>query len=293
MTSTIKIPIASLTTHPDQFLFDGTLAEADEYALREDLRINGQRDPIKILEDRTIVDGHQRTRLLGELGHAEVLAIVIELDGDEKQQRVQFLQQNMSRRQLSPLQHARLELRLYEADHGLNVGEATDPRRWDEVKAVVRHRVQGSPRHVNRVLRVVLLPDPIIIAVEQGRLSMTIAEKLDKLDAEELAAVVEQIEEALADDAADINAIAKSYLAAPQPKWNPERDFDQLCTVLESFADQHGANIQKMGHRFLPYLARLGNGKAMLDRLVAQLETIDPDADPFADLAELLEGADD
>lgn len=290
----ISIPIASLVTHPDQYLFDGTLDDADEHALREDLRANGQRDPIKILADGTIVDGHQRVRLLQEQGHSEVLAIMVELDGDENQQRVQFLQQNMSRRQLSPLQHARLELRLYEANHGLDVGEATNPRRWGEVKAVVRHRIQGSSRHVNRVLRVVLLPDSVIFAVEQGRLSMTVAEKLDKLDHEELAAVVEDIQNALDNGTDDINPIAKAYLPETRSRCNPDRDFENLCSTLESFQEMHGDHIGEMtARRFVNFLARLKDGAVMLDRLIAQLETIDPNADPFAGLADLLEGADD
>ena len=296
--------IAGLQPHPDQQLYDGTLAEADEHALREDLRVNGQRDPIKILADGTIVDGHQRVRLLEELGHAEVLAIEVELDGDEYQQRADFLRHNMSRRQLCPLRHASLELRAFEADNGWEVGEANNPRRWSDVKDAVRARLQGSDRHVNRVLRVVLLPSPVITAVEQGRLSMTVAEKLDKLEPDDLAAVVEEIEEALAAGTNDINPIAKAYLPETQTKCNPDRDFEKLCESLEAFGRNHGEHIGKMtARRFLKYLVRLLPGKAMLDRLVAQLQTINTDTvvdaddgndtNPFGEQAEMLEDGDD
>ena len=286
--------IATLIMHPDQGLYEGTLAEADEHVLREDLRTNGQRDPIKILANGTILDGHQRVRLLQELGHTEVLAIVVELTGDEFEQRAAFLKHNMSRRQLSPLQHARLQLHLYEAERGWGIGEATDPRRWREVKDAIRHRLTGSERHVTRLLRVILLPPPVVTAVEKGRLGMILAEKLDKLEADELAAVVEEIEQALADDTADINAIVKAYMPEARTRCNPGRDFEILCSALQSFADKHGESIQKMtARRFVAFFSRLENGKALLDRLIAQLETIDPDADPFADLADLLEGDDD
>lgn len=293
MSVTITIPIASLRPHPDQHLFDGTLAEADEHGLREDLHANGQRDPIKILADGTILDGHQRARLLGELGHSEVLAIVVELVGDEFEQRSAFISQNLSRRQLSPLQRGVLMVRKFEADRGMGIGEALQPRHWRRVKAAVADILGVSGRHANRVLRILLLPHPVVTAVDQGRLSMSVAEKLDTLEAENLQSVVEEIEQALADDTADINAIVKQYLADPQPKWKPERDFDRLCTALETFNETHGANTEQIGRRFLPWLARLVTGKALLDRLVAQLEAVDPDADPFADLADFLGGDDD
>lgn len=271
------VAICELKTHPDQHLYDGTLADADEQALLEDLRAHGQRDPIKILADGTILDGHQRVRLLGKLGHDKVLAVVVEVDGDAYQQRAAFLRQNLSRRQLSALQHSRLELRLYEAENGLPVGEATNPSRWQAVRRVIRDRIQGSDRHISRVLRVVLLPDPVITAVEQGRLKMTSAEKLDQLDTDTLAEVIEAIEAAL-DSYVDINVIVDAVLPAPRRKRDLDRDLRRAFDAIETIEQHYDDQIDNLKHRrWGKHLARCTAAKSTLDRVFQSIGAIQPE----------------
>lgn len=272
------VAISELKTHPDQHLYDGTLAEADEQALYEDLRANGQRDPIKVLTDGTVLDGHQRIRLLRKLGHDSVLAVAVEVDGDTYQQRAAFLRQNMSRRQLNALQHAKLELRLYEAENSLPVGEATNPSRWSAVRTIMLGRLKGSDRHINRVLRVVLLPDTVIAAVEQGRLKMVLAEKLDQLDRDTLAGVVEAIESGLESDQ-DINAIVDATLPVPQRKRDLDRDLRRAFDAIETIEQHYDDQIGNLKHRrWGQHLPRCTAAKATLDRVFQSIEatTLNP-----------------
>lgn len=285
---TTTLAIQQLRPHPDQQLYADTFGHTDANLLREDLRANGQRDPIKVSRDGVIIDGHQRVRLLAELGHDRVMAVVTgDLPRDDRQRRAEFLRHNLARRQLSTLQQARLALRLFEAEQGMDIGQAADPRHWRAVADYFVTLRGCSRRHALRTLRVLLTPAPILTAVDHGLLKMTLAEKVESLPRQEqdqLAVEVEQqvtrIEAAgiqggskevkrLSRDLADL--VADAVGSTRGQHGGGRRSFDDLMRALRDFVPVVEPQVDELRpHRIERHLARIARAKALLERLQAR-----------------------
>jgi hypothetical protein len=103
----------TLTEHPQQHTYNRDLADHAIQTLADDLKRNGQREPIQILPDGTILDGCQRRRalLLNGETHARVMVRWDLADADEATIEMRFLEFNPNRRQLDPLESARTAIR--------------------------------------------------------------------------------------------------------------------------------------------------------------------------------------
>jgi ParB-like chromosome segregation protein Spo0J len=287
--------IVNLKTNPLQELYTGTFSTADETSLRTDLATNGQRDPVKLLPDGTIRDGHQRVRLLQQLGHEAVQAIVVEPAEDAHAERAAFLRENFSRRQLTALQRGRLAIRVWEAEHGLGVGDAQQLRYWHDLKPVIADVVRGTDRHRIRVLRILLLPDPVINAVDAGIVKMTDAEKLDKLSADGLNALAEAVVDAGDDRDAIRNAVRDAIPITNRPprKQAITNRLDAIIKATEVFNDHHAEHIRGMSPSgWRAYVEPPKNSKSTIDALLARL-TGDADDDALADVVVDVKGVSD
>lgn len=105
-----KWPVDRLLDSPYQReLFDDlTDAQLDELAA--DMDANGQRDPIYILPDGTVLDGHQRRRAAQKLGWEEVDVVVRDdlASADAGTIETFMINCNLHRRQMDPLAVARV-----------------------------------------------------------------------------------------------------------------------------------------------------------------------------------------
>src|SRR5262245_52989614 len=100
--------LSRLKDHPLQAAAFGDLPEQELEALAEDMRKNGQRQPVEALPDGTVVTGHQRVRAARMLGWAEV-AVVVRADlarAGEAAVEAHLLADNLVRRHLTPLARA-------------------------------------------------------------------------------------------------------------------------------------------------------------------------------------------
>lgn len=95
----------------------------DYKALKNDIAKNGIRLPLEILEDYTIIDGHQRLRVAKELGITEVPCLIKKLT--DWQAKIWVITANLTRRQLSAPQRALAIAKLSEL---YEVGRGTNPR---------------------------------------------------------------------------------------------------------------------------------------------------------------------
>jgi ParB family chromosome partitioning protein len=102
-------PISSLRPHPSQAKFFAPLTEVELQALADDLRANGQRQPIEILPDNSIICGHQRVAAAKLLGWDEMDVVVREdlAQADEWTVEQHLINDNLVRRQMSELDVAR------------------------------------------------------------------------------------------------------------------------------------------------------------------------------------------
>lgn len=188
---TVQWPISKLKHNPKQAEFFGSIGEA----LLQDLKANmtrfGQRTPIEIAADGTIIDGHQRVEAARQLGWTEIDVMVV--DGTPAELEERFITANATRRQLSPLQRARCAKALMEIEKG------KPKRRYDEEKqrGQLRDRIGAllhiSGREVDRLLSVLKTPQSVQNAYEAGKISIDLAGKVAKLSEQQREQLDEQI----------------------------------------------------------------------------------------------------
>ena len=124
---------------PLQKIYYDDVSQSELAALRKDLRDNGQRDPIHVYPIRSkkgqekyaLLDGEKRKICLEANGETEVRAIIHQdlADADEATIESEFLKFNYLRRQLHPLDKAKIALRLFEIERNREPGEL---RHWEE-----------------------------------------------------------------------------------------------------------------------------------------------------------------
>jgi ParB family chromosome partitioning protein len=168
--------LAKLKDHPLQAATFGDLPEAEIAALAEDLKANGQKVPIDVLPDGTVVAGHQRVRAARMLGWKAVAAVVRTdlAEAGPAAVEAHFLGDNLHRRHLSPLARARCVRRLLELDAGRATRSFTDRQR-EQLKTAIGRRLGLSLRSVNRYLAVLDAPAEVQQALERGRLTLIAA----------------------------------------------------------------------------------------------------------------------
>jgi ParB-like chromosome segregation protein Spo0J len=104
----VEIELARLRPNPRQSDIFGDVSEAEILALAEDIATNGQREPIHVVADGTILAGHERVRALKSLGRTTIRAVVHEhASPDDDDAFVFMVNDNFGRRQLGPLGIAR------------------------------------------------------------------------------------------------------------------------------------------------------------------------------------------
>lgn len=71
-----KWKLNRLNDHPKQALNFDDVPDKELAALAADMKRRGQRDPVEILPDGTVIAGHQRVRAAERLGWKEIDVIV-------------------------------------------------------------------------------------------------------------------------------------------------------------------------------------------------------------------------
>ena len=110
--------LSQLKPHPLQAQYFKDLSPGEFTGLADDIRLNGLKQPIEILPDGTIIQGHQRTKVLKHLAKKEheVLVRYDLADAEPEVIEREFLSDNLNRRQLGPVARARVATRLFELE---------------------------------------------------------------------------------------------------------------------------------------------------------------------------------
>src|SRR4051812_27969140 len=104
-----KWKIAKLQDHPRQAEMFGDVDDGELKALAENMEKRGQRDPVEVTPNGTVIAGHQRVRAAKLLGWNEIDVVVrhdLAAEGDSAVEEL-FLEDNFFRRHLSPLTRAK------------------------------------------------------------------------------------------------------------------------------------------------------------------------------------------
>ncbi len=232
-------PVAELHPHPDNAIYSD-LSELELRSLAADMATRGQQHPIDILPDGTIVGGHQRWRAAQLLGWKTIRCRVrYDLAREGVDAIEQFLlRDNFDRRQLQPLQVARVYRRLRELEK-----RRKSPR--DDVSGDVRDfiakRFGKSGRTLDRWARLLDAPVEIQNAVVGGKLKLIDGCKVVDLDDEIQQCISQRI-----GDGEEPTGVVQSYFT--QKKADAEnvgtllgrflRDLKRHTTVMSSRVDE-------------------------------------------------------
>jgi ParB family chromosome partitioning protein len=223
-TKTIKLRISLLKTNPRQDDFYRPCTGVEDRGLIGQIKRQGQQQPIVVVPtpDGTfvILDGHRRARVMAEAGFAEILALVrYDLAGASPEAvEAEFLNYNAARRQLHPLEQARIAKRLLELEAGrprgnLSSGDVT------RLKIELGERFGMSGRNLDRYLRVLETPVEVQNAVRDGLLLLTSAARVAGVDKSVRAALAGRVR-GLKDKQA-VRDIVAEYLTPGRQRSSP------------------------------------------------------------------------
>jgi ParB family chromosome partitioning protein len=152
-------PVAGLKPYSRQAGFFPPPPEHEVKELAADLEANGLLQPVEVLPDKTIVCGHKRVQAAKMLGWTHVTVWVREDLAARGPAAVEtrFIQDNVTRRQLSPLELGRCYLRLRELAKGAGRDRLAndDPQ---DLRDQIGQRLGRSGRTLDRYLSVLRTP---------------------------------------------------------------------------------------------------------------------------------------
>lgn len=224
MTRREKWNLADLKPHPKQAEIFGDLPAAIFEELKQDIETNGLKHPIEVLPDGTILSGHQRRRVLMDLGYTATTVLVRHdlAEAEESEIEDVFLTANTARRQLSPLARIRIEIRRHE----IKV-ERPWPKMYAHQVARLRdHLVESlemTARNVGRYLAVLRTPRAVQDAFEAERITLQQAAKVATLREEVQGEIAEQLPQA-----EDPKALVKTFFVANRKSYT-------VCNQYRSF----------------------------------------------------------
>ena len=247
-----RVRIGDLRAHPRQGELFPDLPPSELAALVADLRKNGQREPIRILPDGTVLCGHQRVRAARELGWDSVQAIVVNFD-NEDDALLLVVSDNVRRRQLGPIALARI----YDTLSRIEWAEGRQP--GTDLRDEIAGRIGGKcGRTLDRYRRLLRLPWAILQAVESGQLAMSVGLRILRLPSnvrDEIAAEIDRGEEA-----------------------------DQV--VARHLVSNKAAEVDRLREQYRRMLGELRTGMRMLDRRLGDVVGYGPDSDDAITIAE-------
>jgi ParB-like nuclease domain len=174
--------LSELKQHPQQAALFHDL-EGDEFdALIASIEQEGLREPVQVTPDGTIIDGHQRVRVAVQLGWNEIrVRIRGDLDGNPDAIARAHIEANLVRRQLGPLDKARLARRLMELERGRR-SASFSTQEQEELRDRVGGRIGYSGRHAQRLINILSAPMAVQQAFSRGQLPLVEADKASRLD---------------------------------------------------------------------------------------------------------------
>ena len=270
-----KWKIIKLKPHPRQESIFCDVPDEELAALAENIKKHGLRDPVEILPDGTIICGHQRVRAAKLLGWKEVDVIIREDLAAAGPEAVEtyFVEDNLLRRQLSPLGRARCLKRLAEIEEGKAAAHFGFMKK-EALKAQLAERMQMSPRNIDRYLLILNSPIPVQLAFDRNEISLINTGKVALMSETAQNDIAQRIEngEAAAKVIAD-------YLAAAKSNVNEvERAFDRLYYALKRDMPYLGGRRFQINQRKLTRtLPTLKEAESVLSKIIKQVERKHPD----------------
>jgi ParB/RepB/Spo0J family partition protein len=276
--------IECLHPHPQQGMIYECLSPGDLQALAENLSREGQHQPVDVLPSNnnsglpggTIVDGHNRVAAAKLLGWTDIVVRVrwdlqnATPDAIESA----YLEANLHRRQLHPLDKAAVAIRLFEIERKKPHGSIAHGSDECDARDRVGKAVGLSGRHLQRLFRVLLTPRPVQRAVRDGHLPIVVGEKVEGLGAEKQKQLAAEI--AALTDPAETKGIVARFLGNPSGRHRKASDaiaafskaIDKVISDLSGRANKvPTATINK-------HLPSLRRAQKVIQQWIATVDTV-------------------
>lgn len=214
------LSLEDLDPFPLQTTFFQNCTDGEDAALEEDLRCNGQRDPIEVLPPNPrkgrrryqILDGHRRCQLLQRIGERQARVLIRHdlRDADDQEIKGVFLLYNFTRRQLTMLEQARIAVEMIKLERSKRTGSPRHTAGENEARDRVGKLLGKSGRHVDRLIRITRTPPEIQAVANRGLLTLVVAGKVQGMPEDRQKELAERIR-GLSDKKA-IKAIVGEYV---------------------------------------------------------------------------------
>jgi hypothetical protein len=189
-------PLHQLKPHPWQKnLFVG-LNEAGIVELAADIRKRGLQNPLEILADGTIVNGHQRVRACEQLGWDHLPVYIRHDFAQQPKTAVQehIVQDNLQRKHLHPLEIARGYLQLRTSFAEQQAAGEDYPFALQDLRRDLGQRFGISGRTLDRYVAALKAPSIIQDGCIRGRIPLQLVCKIGRLSRSKIIALMERIE---------------------------------------------------------------------------------------------------
>ncbi len=279
-----------LRPHPANTVFDPLAPEVYQ-ALQEDIAAHGIHDALMVTPDLILISGHHRAKIAVELGLATVPIEIQDVDATEAERLL--IADNVLRRQLNPMEQARLIQRL-QKEYGIKAGNPQFGAREiihnnsDKMSELTLKAGVTNERQAQRLNQLNKLIPPLQALVSSGQLGTSHGAALAILEAAEQEALYEAVGDAVATlKVADIQAAKHQpdtqALTAQITTLQAERDRLQTQlrhaetataqapdpALLEALRDQLTASEETAQH-YADELARL-QAQSRVERIVEKI----------------------
>jgi len=194
-TAITKKKLSELREHPLNQRFHTDISGVERTALTESIRELGLLNPIVVTQEGTIVSGHQRWKIAGELGYENISTV--QFQGTEQEALYFLVSENKARRdqERDPIKKALQYQVLY--DHwGIQHGGSRSSDHSERLTASdLAQSVGASASNVRKYLRLLELITPLQGLVSAGSIGLTVGNRFARLSEEQQHYVLEFIVE--------------------------------------------------------------------------------------------------
>jgi hypothetical protein len=287
----ITMLLANLKPHPLQATFASVCSPADDQALAQDIKANGIREPIQVLPadnaaglpGATILDGHRRVAALISIGETEALVVVRHDLATASAAEVEhtYLNFNLLRRHLRPLEKARIALRMRELARKLAIPIHGNLRDY------LGQMLGQSGRNLSRYLALLETPVEVQNAVDGGLLPLVLGARIATLSKGSRQTIASRI--STLTSATEIKAVIREYLPITDGKRHsfPNNAFCCAVRKFESAAEDLEGRVEAVSIRqCAKHLEVLERTRELIGMLLqrATLAKNEPlDVDPISD----------
>jgi ParB-like chromosome segregation protein Spo0J len=196
-----------LTAHRLQSALFRPLSDKEHARLVEDIRTHGVLQPIEITDDGMIIDGHERVRAARAIGLTEIPVRVRDDLADQTAIDYRHAEANLNRRQLDPLDRARLAVHLFQLENGRKKIRGIEQ---DELRDRVGAALGMGGRNAQRYLNLARAPLEVQSAYSESKISLTIAGRVCQLPHDTQESIARELR-----DGGDPAIVVKRYLEQP------------------------------------------------------------------------------